>query len=104
AHLDPQILIVDEVLAVGDSRFQRKCLQKMEDAGQQGRTVIFVSHSMAAISRLCSRAILIDGGQVVGDGPTEEIVNTYLRGETNSTAAREWDSRTAPGNEVARLR
>ena len=103
AHLDPEILIVDEVLAVGDSRFQRKCLQKMEDVGHQGRTVIFVSHSMAAISRLCSRAILIEGGRVAGDGPTDEVVNSYLRGETNSAAAREWNSSTAPGNNVARL-
>ena len=103
AHLDPEILIVDEVLAVGDARFQRKCLQKMEDVGHQGRTVIFVSHSMAAISRLCSRTILINAGRVMGDGPTDEIVNSYFRGETNSAASRVWDAATAPGNSVARL-
>jgi len=61
AHLEPEILLVDEVLAVGDARFQKKCLNKMEDIGQQGRTVIFVSHNMPAITRLCERAILLEG-------------------------------------------
>ena len=63
AHLEPEILLVDEVLAVGDGRFQRKCLDKMQDVGKQGRTVIFVSHNMAAVTRLCPRAILLHDGQ-----------------------------------------
>jgi homopolymeric O-antigen transport system ATP-binding protein len=104
AHLDPEILIVDEVLAVGDARFQRKCLQKMEDVSHLGRTVIFVSHNMAAISRLCSRALLIKAGTLEGDGPTDEIVNSYLRAETKSSASREWSVSKAPGNEVVRVR
>ena len=68
AHLEPEILIVDEVLAVvGDARFQKKCLNKMEDVGQEGRTVLFVSHNMPAITRLCKRAIHIDAGIVIND-------------------------------------
>lgn len=78
AHLDPEILIIDEVLAVGDLEFQKKCLGKMEDVSSQGRTVFFVSHSMAAIQRLCPRAILMRQGQCVKDGPTNEVVNEYL--------------------------
>src|SRR5262249_19173615 len=68
AHLEPEILIVDEVLAVGDAAFQKKCLGKMEGVAKEGRTVLFVSHNMAAIKSLCSRAILLDGGHVVCDG------------------------------------
>lgn len=105
AHLEPDILIVDEVLAVGDARFQRKCLDKMEDVGEQGRTVLFVSHSMPAISRLCSRAILIDGGTVTADGQSDEIIRAYLKKSSQSSAARQWtDSDNAPGNEITRLR
>ncbi len=65
AHLEPEILLVDEVLAVGDARFQKKCLAKMQDVGQQGRTVLFVSHNMPALARLCGRVILLDGGHIV---------------------------------------
>lgn len=78
AHLDPEILVIDEVLAVGDAEFQKKCLGKMEDVSSQGRTVFFVSHSMAAIQRLCPRAILMRQGRCVKDGPTNEVVNEYL--------------------------
>ena len=62
AHLEPEILLVDEVLAVGDAQFQKKCLGKMEDVGHGGRTVIFVSHNMSAVTRICQRVILLDGG------------------------------------------
>src|SRR5262249_55233989 len=68
AHLEPEIMLVDEVLAVGDLQFQRKCLDKMDDVARGGRTVLLVSHNMAAIEGLCSRALLIDGGRVVHDG------------------------------------
>lgn len=78
AHLDPEILVVDEVLAVGDVAFQRKCLGKMGDIAQEGRTVLFVSHNTAAIRKLCSKGILISQGQIVGQGPVEEIVDQYL--------------------------
>jgi lipopolysaccharide transport system ATP-binding protein len=104
AHLDPEILLVDEVLAVGDARFQRKCLDKMEDVRQAGRTVIFVSHNMPAITRLCPRTILIENGTVAFDGPSAEAVNMYLGSGTRTNAAREWnDLTTAPGNEIVRL-
>jgi lipopolysaccharide transport system ATP-binding protein len=78
AHLEPEILVVDEVLAVGDAEFQRKCLGKMETIGKSGRTVLFVSHNMPAIRRLCSRAILLSGGRVAADGDVETVVNGYL--------------------------
>ena len=68
AHLEPEILIVDEVLAVGDSEFQKKCLDKMDDVGHAGRTILFVSHNMQAITRLCGRCILLEQGQVRMDG------------------------------------
>jgi lipopolysaccharide transport system ATP-binding protein len=105
AHLDADILIVDEVLAVGDASFQRKCLKKMEDIGQHGRTVLFVSHNLASITRLCSRAILLEKGHVERDGAAHEVVRFYLHSDLGTTAAREWpDPQAAPGNEVARLR
>ena len=78
AHLEPDILIVDEVLAVGDMEFQKKCLGKMEDVTHQGRTVLFVSHNMGAIKSLCSRAILLDAGRVVCDGGVDLVVDALL--------------------------
>ncbi len=78
AHLEPEILLVDEVLAVGDASFQKKCLGKMGDVARQGRTVLFVSHNMASIIALCQRAIHLDAGTLVADGPTREIVRSYL--------------------------
>lgn len=105
AHLEPEILIVDEVLAVGDASFQRKCLNKMQSVSEQGRTVLFVSHDMTAVTRLCPRAILLDHGKVLIDGPAHEVVSAYLTSGVGTTAARVWDDpANAPGNEVARLR
>jgi lipopolysaccharide transport system ATP-binding protein len=105
AHLEPEILLVDEVLAVGDIRFQRKCLGKMQEVGRQGRTVLFVSHNMPAVTRLCERTILLDEGRVLRDGPSHEVVSAYLNSEVGTTAEREWpNSPRAPGGEVARLR
>lgn len=78
AHLEPEILIVDEVLAVGDAQFQKKCLQKMGDIGKEGRTVLFVSHNMVAIEALCSRAILLHNGKLYADGRQREVINNYL--------------------------
>lgn len=77
AHLEPEILIVDEVLAVGDSAFQQKCLGKMDDVAKGGRTILFVSHNMQAVQRLCSRAILLDHGRISFDGPAAECVQLY---------------------------
>jgi len=106
AQLDTDVLVVDEALAVGDVEFQRKCLQKMEQVGAVGRTVLFVSHDMAAVTRLCSRAILLDRGSVVADGRASEVVHKYLHGGTaHGAAVREWaDVALAPGDTVARLR
>ncbi len=104
AYLEPEILIVDEVLAVGDAEFQKKCLSKMQEVGSQGRTVLFVSHNMQAITRLCSRAILLENGRVVDDGPAEKVVTTYLTSQSGSIAVRKWDQAgDAPGNDIAKL-
>jgi len=105
AHLEPEILLVDEVLAVGDARFQKKCLNKMQDVGHQGRTVLFVSHNMPAITRLCERVILLDEGRLLEDGPAHRVVSAYLNSGLGTTATREWpDPAKAPGGDVARLR
>ena len=93
------------MLAVGDAEFQKKCLGKMSEIGAGGRTVIFVSHSMPAILRLCDRAILLDHGRVVVDGPTHEVVRRYLESGPGQTSSREWpDPPTRPGDDVARLK
>lgn len=85
AHLDPEILVVDEVLAVGDAAFQKKCLGKMGDVAGSGRTVLFVSHNMHAIRQICPKAVWLQGGTIVQSGPSEEIVERYL--SQQSTAA-----------------
>jgi lipopolysaccharide transport system ATP-binding protein len=79
AHLDPEILLVDEVLAVGDAGFQRKCLGKMSDVAKEGRTILFVSHNMAAIQALCPEAMLLEQGELVARGPSNEVVAEYLQ-------------------------
>ena len=104
AHLEPEILIVDEVLAVGDADFQKRCLGKMESFGQSGRTVLFVSHSMPTVARLCPRLILLDRGRVVEDGPSARVIGHYLHGEQGTAARRAWPAEQAPGDEYARLR
>ncbi len=105
AHLEPEILLVDEVLAVGDATFQKKCLNKMQDVGRQGRTVLFVSHNMPAVTRLCPRTILLDNGRVLRDGLSHQVVSAYLGSSLGTMAAREWpDVNKAPGNGIVRLR
>jgi lipopolysaccharide transport system ATP-binding protein len=79
AHLEPEIILVDEVLAVGDFEFQRKCLGKMEDIAGEGRAVVFVSHNHNAVQRLCERALRIEGGRLVADGPAGDVVTGYLQ-------------------------
>lgn len=104
AHLEPEILMVDEVLAVGDSAFQKKCLGKMGDVTKEGRTVLFVSHNMAAMQSLCDRVIWLDQGRVVEDGNTDQVVSRYLQTSYSSVTAQNWpDRRTAPGNDKVRL-
>src|SRR5262249_30561854 len=89
----------------GDARLQKKCINKMKDVEQQGRTVLFVSHNMPAVTRLCERAILLEEGKVAADGPSPRVVNLYLTSGLGVAAAREWpDPTKAPGREVARLR
>ncbi|MGZ4314353.1 MAG: ABC transporter ATP-binding protein [Gaiellaceae bacterium] len=90
AHLEPEILLVDEVLAVGDAEFQRRCLGRMEDFGQSGRTVLFVSHNMQAIGRLCERTILLEGGRIAQDGHSADVVAKYLQSGRGSGSSREW--------------
>ncbi|HEX7312852.1 MAG TPA: ABC transporter ATP-binding protein [Pyrinomonadaceae bacterium] len=103
AHLEPEILIMDEVLAVGDMAFQQKCLDKMNEIRRQGRTIFFVSHNLPAITRLCKRAVLLEKGRLVAEGQPHEVVNRYLSRSWGAGAERAWEEK-APGNEVARLR
>jgi lipopolysaccharide transport system ATP-binding protein len=104
AFLEPDILVIDEVLAVGDYDFQKKCLQRMETVGQGGRTVLFVSHNMQMIARLCSRAILLERGQIKEDGPADKVVASYLTSERVKSSERVWKNiDDAPSGEIARL-
>jgi ABC-type polysaccharide/polyol phosphate transport system ATPase subunit len=86
AHVEPDVMLVDEVLAVGDVRFRERCLGKMSDLGREGRTVVFVSHDLGAIVQVCRRAIWIEQGRVRADGPSEEVVERYLRSAVGRTA------------------
>ena len=104
AHLEPEVLLVDEVLAVGDAEFQRRCLGRMEDLGQSGRTVLFVSHQMQAVAQLCDRAMWLDRGNVVEDGPSSDVVAKYLQSSGGTGATRTWpELGAAPGDELVRL-
>ncbi len=103
AHLEPEILVVDEVLAVGDAEFQKKCLGKMDDVAKEGRTVLFVSHNMSAINRLCSHAILMNAGKVLAQGSTAEVTEKYLTGLDEEGGARVWNLENAPGTEELKL-
>ena len=105
AHLEPEILMMDEVLAVGDAAFQQKCLDKMHEIRQQGRTILFVSHDMTAITRLCKRVVLLEKGKISFDGGPREVVKRYLSSSWKTGALREWQNEDdAPGDEVVRLR
>lgn len=88
AHLEPEIMLVDEVLAVGDAAFQSKCLGKMDDVARSGRTILFVSHNMASVQNLCSRCILIANGRVVADGDSSSVVQQYLATSQQTTSSR----------------
>jgi lipopolysaccharide transport system ATP-binding protein len=107
AHLEPEILIVDEVLAVGDAAFQKKCLGKMEDvAEKEGKTVLFVSHNMAAITTLCQKAVWIDGGRLQEfSNDVEAVISSYLQKNTIKQASsdRYWKFEDAPGNENIKI-
>lgn len=105
AHLEPDILVVDEVLAVGDVQFQKKCLGKMSDVASQGRTVLFVSHNMGAVQNLCQRTIWLNDGSIVDDGSTESVVSHYLKSSIDGLASRVYENmETAPGNDLIRVK
>ncbi len=103
AHLDPEILIVDEVLAVGDVGFQKKCLSKMRDIGESGRTVLFVSHDMRAVARLCGRVVWLENGNVRADGQADAVIADYLHEQTNISSEWKADADKRTGNEYANL-
>ena len=106
AHMEPEILLVDEVLAVGDAQFQKKCLGKMGDVAKEGRTVMFVSHNMVAVQTLCQRALWLDAGQLKAQGAVSPIMTTYLRAglAEDGVSERVWPGiATAPGNQTVRL-
>jgi homopolymeric O-antigen transport system ATP-binding protein len=104
AHFEPEVLIVDEVLAVGDADFQRRSLGRMESIGGEGRTVLFVSHNLQGILQLCDRAILLQDGQVAMDGPTADVVALYEQQTIGQSSEIVWeDEAEAPGDDVVRL-
>lgn len=104
AHLEPEILVVDEVLAVGDAQFQKKCLGKMEDVSQkEGRTVLFVSHNMAAMQSLCNKGILLEKGQLKHQGLIIDTITNYLKQFTETKRKVDWSLQDAPGNDQAKL-
>lgn len=105
AHMEPEILLVDEVLAVGDAAFQRKCLGKMEGIARANRTILFVSHNMSAVQSLCHRAIWLDGGRIVAQGNTRDVVGQYLQKALVPLTESSWDDPSeAPGSAGVRLR
>jgi lipopolysaccharide transport system ATP-binding protein len=104
AHLEPEILVIDEVLAVGDARFQKKCLGKMGDVAKQGRTVLFVSHNMLAVQNLCNVAVRLASGGLVDQGEPAAVVAGYLHDDSTSAASAVWsDATSAPGDASTRL-
>jgi lipopolysaccharide transport system ATP-binding protein len=103
AHLDPEVLIVDEVLSVGDAEFQKKCLGKMKEVAGGGRTVLLVSHNMQAIRSLCENAIEIGAGHIVNSGEARLVVADYVTQAADAVAAATWDPGTGPGDEQLRL-
>jgi lipopolysaccharide transport system ATP-binding protein len=104
AHLETEVLLVDEVLAVGDAEFQKKCLGKMNDVAREGRTVLFVSHNMTYINQLCPRSMLLDGGRIALDGRTREVVAEYLKPRDAHSGEQTWEDLSgAPGNGKVRL-
>ncbi len=105
AHLEPEILIVDEVLAVGDSEFQKKCLGKMKDVSNGGRTILFVSHNVTAVQGLCNKAAFLQKGNLVKYGEVGEVLHDYMSSISKFLLQQAWDSpEQAPGNDWVRLR
>ncbi len=104
AHLEPEILVVDEVLAVGDAEFQKKAIGKMQEISKEGgRTVLFVSHNMVAVQNLCTKGILLENGIVKHSGSITEVINIYLSNLTNNNSQISWDQKVAPGTNQAKI-
>jgi len=104
AYLEPDVLLVDEVLAVGDSAFQKKCLGRMDQVAEEGRTIIFVSHNMAAVKMLCKRGVLLEGGNITADGPMDQTLESYLGSDSRKVPEVQWDDLSkAPGDDRVRL-
>ncbi|RRB06352.1 ABC transporter ATP-binding protein [Larkinella rosea] len=105
AHLDPEILIIDEVLAVGDAEFQKKSLGKMRDVSASGRTILFVSHNMTAVQALCNRTLYFERGRLIEQGETNQVVASYLSKISKTKLLREWNTpEEAPGNDLVRVK
>ncbi len=104
AHLEPEVLIVDEVLSVGDVAFRKKCMDRMDEVAAQGATLLVVSHHAQTITNICERAIWLQHGRIVRDGPVFDVVSDYLREKVALVAQRQWDPKDAPGGAIARLR
>lgn len=104
AHLEPEILLIDEVLAVGDAQFQKKCLGKMEDISKSGRTILFVSHNMASIANLCQRTILLNAGRIEMDDYSQKTIQSYMEMGSKDSGEVVWpEPGKAPGNDIVRL-
>jgi len=105
AHLEPEILIVDEVLAVGDAPFQKKCLGRMGQVSREGRTVLFVSHNMTAVRSFCQRGLMLVAGALASDGPAASVIARYVQEAQDVRAGQEWsDPQNAPGDDVIRIK
>lgn len=104
AHLEPEILLIDEVLAVGDAEFQKKCLGKMDDVAKQGRTVLFVSHNMTAVKSLCNRGILLVNGEIKHLSSVEETIGKYVSSVNNDELSKSWSFSEAPGNDKVKIK
>jgi lipopolysaccharide transport system ATP-binding protein len=113
AHLDPEILLLDEVLAVGDAAFQAKCMQRIKELEENGTTIVFISHDLTAVERLCDRVVLMRHGRIAQEGRSRDVIREYHQGAVapgasaalHTGAIRQWPANDdAPGNEIARLR
>lgn len=104
AHLEPEILVVDEVLAVGDVQFQKKCLGKMEEVGKEGRTVLFVSHNMGTVEQLCQKGILLSEGNISASGKMSEVIKSYMMSGDIDSSEKVWKNADMPGNEELKLK
>jgi lipopolysaccharide transport system ATP-binding protein len=104
AHMEPDVLIIDEVLSVGDQAFQNRCMGKATELGNQGRAILVVSHNLAAISNICSRAMLLDHGTIVLDGEPKQAIERYMQGMRFDTGKVQWEPDGAPASDQVRLR